>query len=732
MKKIYFLCFIAAIALVDGGNATAQEQKCVFGNGKGTLGSITYSKEFKILYQDGPSLSMIGFPEVKPQQKSDSETHILNVYFPENADSWIAVSDGVDLLARMSNNQGDHLTIELEEGTYHLLSAGHDDATSKMCVWVLDDLELNTNMDIHVDFSQCEYGLTARLVDENETSFAEMDVINSFYCTAFRWLGGLIIQINTTTRYVGYEEQLSQPWYTSFNENSSLELVTAIEPGNQKSYYYAFPETYGLSESLTFGNTADELISVEEKINVRNDADTCYYHINHKHIYSFSDGNSNAIYYSNFDDRLVFDPSSRYTIVTNQRNGGSSSPEVGSTILMPTIYEEFDPPRDHCIRTPFYINNEGQVVREALPYFQGDFNMVSIPNWFPETPAMTTDPGSKTSYFGERTPLACYYPIAFRGDNFPLGVTVFAGSFFYSGEHSCERDCDYDQPIKVLIDGEEVFNDEIYSFNQSSTFMPDAVPVTIEATNKHLFANDVEKNNETRVSFNLENDDAIPPTMTFLRVLNENGNESIQLTDLKQSSIIFGCADFTYLIYELMGELGIKAAYNAKPEVELFYSVDGEQWEPIDFIEDESLFHENHGNVFVVDLTQLDSKILDKWVSCKFVVTDEAGNFQTQELDNLFYAGQLTSISDNEMLSCSHSVYPNPFTSKVRITTADAVNGKVNIHVYNVLGEQVYSKTEDCVSSKEFTINGSSLKPGIYFYSISTENSLMQGRIVKE
>jgi hypothetical protein len=68
----------------------------------------------------------------------------------------------------------------------------------------------------------------------------------------------------------------------------------------------------------------------------------------------------------------------------------------------------------------------------------------------------------------------------------------------------------------------------------------------------------------------------------------------------------------------------------------------------------------------------------------------------------------------------------------VKITAIQNLNGVANITVYNVLGEQIYSKTENCTETKEFTIDGSAWKPGIYFYSISTEGGLLQGRIVKE
>ena len=164
--------------------------------------------------------------------------------------------------------------------------------------------------------------------------------------------------------------------------------------------------------------------------------------------------------------------------------------------------------------------------------------------------------------------------------------------------------------------------------------------------------------------------------------------------------------------------------------MEVYCAIEQDEWEPLVFEEDESLFDEDYGNVFTADLGQLESRALNKWVSLKFVLTDESGNTQMQELSNVFYSGE--SVSVNEQTALMHTVYPNPFNNEVRITAAQAVNGEANIVVYNVLGEQVYIKAENCTETQDFTIDGSAWKLGVYFYSISTENGVLQGKIVKK
>lgn len=96
----------------------------------------------------------------------------------------------------------------------------------------------------------------------------------------------------------------------------------------------------------------------------------------------------------------------------------------------------------------------------------------------------------------------------------------------------------------------------------------------------------------------------------------------------------------------------------------------------------------------------------------------------------MFYAGRQTFLTE-QTSTLAHSVYPNPFSGEVRINAVEAVNGKVNISVNNVLGEQVISKAMQCNGTTGFVIDGSCLNAGIYFYNIATENGKLQGRIVK-
>lgn len=736
MKKLLTFIALAALFITTASPLTAQNRS-VLKNSKGAQKVVSGSENVKVLEQNGQYHHVVAYPEIKPQAKGNAPTHTLNIY-PPMEDDWqtVWVSDGVDMVAMLFNGMGDHLTVDLEEGTYYVESTGSVDTGEDFfaCIWTLDGLELNEDTEVNIDYNDCVYGLTINAVDEDGRPLSEMDYLMADYEVSLYWLRGVLTDNHGIWGETFFEE-VPLIRLNGFDEHSVLCIDIDLAPGDNKSYVLQC-QTNNMHENQVFTVNAEDLETVQSVFTVKDDSDTRYYHTDFKTVIN---GHGGWFMQSMWDYELQFDPAQPYTVVTNVKVEDPSNFEPGvKTILMPTVYEWYDlygfdwPQYDDFISTSLYLDAEGNAIREAMPNFRDGEDLASWPNYFPETPARTINPSSKKFFFGERTPLAMYCPVAFNADNTPLGQTFFYGRFFFSGEQSCERTCDYDSFIHVYIDGQEVYNDSIYKFNWdgNSYQLSSPTDVVVDVNNKHLLANDVYKVNKTTVEFSLENADAIPPTMTFMRVLDGNGDENIWIDRPNVSTLVFGCADFTHHFTEDYGGYYDHLEYNGKPEVELSYSLDDETWVPLVFAEDEGLFHADYGNVFVAELSQLETRALDEWVSLKFVLTDEAGNSQTQVLEKVFYAGAMISVGENGGLK--HQVYPNPFTGEVRITTGEAVNGNATIDVYNVLGAQVYHKAMQCAGVTEFVWEGSQVPSGVYFYSIRTEGGVLQGRIVKE
>lgn len=733
MKKLLFLCICTALLVMGCENVFAQNT-VTLKNDKGSQRTIIFSDEMNVHQHGDQFVSVSSKPKVKPQVAEGKQTHLLTVYAPTEY-NWdeIWISDGINVIDMYMQGEGDSFELDLEEGTYYVISCGWmvTNEGPFQCFWVQDDIELTDDTDVFVDFNQCVYDLKVDYHDEHGMSFADLDFFDVMYDVNLYWLNMTVFISNIETDY--YSEQVPFVRFNCMNARSVLELIVFLEPGNQKSYLIKNTQN-GLSESPVFTVNAEDLFTINEMFNVRENPDSTphYYHTDVLHI---SEGKVITVKEGRNLD-LVFDPSLPYAIVTNAKEDEETGFESGpKMILLPTIREwlDFSSQFESFIRTPLYIDKEGLVVREAVTMFKDGYDILPRPVFFPSSPAKTTFPNDMMISFGERTPLATFYPRAFNAQYTPLNRTFFWGGFFFSGEHNSERHCDYDSFIQVLVDGEELYNDSVYKYNQEMPFyLSEPGEVVVEVNNEHLLANGVNKTNHTHVEFDLDRTDAMPPTMTFLRLLDENGDETISHQNPSLSTLVFGCGDYSYHYTPNYGGYYDYLEYSAKPEVELFYTINGEQWEPISVIEDESLFHNGYGNVFIADLSQLGDQVADRWVSLKFVLTDAAGNTQTQTLENVFYGGPMTAVEEPSDWHLSHQVSPNPFTNEVRITTAEAVSGTANIQVFNVLGEQVYSKTENCADTNEFSIDGSTLKPGIYFYRINTENGLMQGKIVKE
>ena len=744
MKRL--ITFISMAALLIAGAAQLHAQnRFVLKNDKGVEKTVTCPNNMSVVQLNDGAAMLIANKQVKSQMRSSSPTHTLSIYPPEDCE-WhnIYVSDGEEILGYLYDYMGDFLSVELEEGVYHVMSYGDLDEGGSdplSCIWTLDNIELTNDTEIVIDYHDCTHAVNLYAEDENGNPLSDVNCIFVYYNVTFIWhdIAWAMCEAVTST----FVDQVPFVRFNDFDGDNSLFINVLFDTGEQTTYFIACPDIKMMNESLFIAYSADDMYVTKEMFHVREDTEPYYYHTDIRRVL-----NDSGLYLmlEDFRPDMLFDPSKPYTVVSNAiySDMGGFGPNDVQTFILPTVYEWYDfygddwPEYVDRIGTSLYFDGHGGVVREAMPYFREGYRLSSWPNCFPETPARIIAPADKTAYFGQRTALASYFPVAYNENNTPLHNSFFSGGFFFSGENSSERTCDYDALIRVCVDGQEMYYDSVFRFNYYyefgyGSFQITPAPVVVEVMNDHLQVNGVPKVNQTRVEFDLNRNDAMPPTMTFLRVLDGDGDETVCLDDLSQSTVVFGAADFSYLfVNDEEGGYYDHLEYNAKPEVEVLYCSEGGDWQPLVIAEDVSLFHINYGNVFVADLSQLEGRALNKWVSLKFMLEDAAGNTQEQTLENVFYSGHTISVDEYAAERLEHEVIPNPFTEEVRIKSAQSLDGAARVQLYDVLGRRVYDATENGHAVNEFIIDGSALKPGIYFYSINTENGLMQGRIVKE
>jgi hypothetical protein len=79
-------------------------------------------------------------------------------------------------------------------------------------------------------------------------------------------------------------------------------------------------------------------------------------------------------------------------------------------------------------------------------------------------------------------------------------------------------------------------------------------------------------------------------------------------------------------------------------------------------------------------------------------------------------------------------VYPNPFKGMTTIAVTLPSSGKLNISVTNIVGQKIMNLDKGMVASgkQQFTIDGSSLTPGVYFCTVTVDDkSISKKMIVK-
>lgn len=79
-------------------------------------------------------------------------------------------------------------------------------------------------------------------------------------------------------------------------------------------------------------------------------------------------------------------------------------------------------------------------------------------------------------------------------------------------------------------------------------------------------------------------------------------------------------------------------------------------------------------------------------------------------------------------------VYPNPFTSGVTFNFTLPYNAEAELCIYNLLGEKVAALTEGNLSKGNHTLNweANNLTKGMYFYRLTINGQVMNGKVVRE
>jgi PKD repeat protein len=116
---------------------------------------------------------------------------------------------------------------------------------------------------------------------------------------------------------------------------------------------------------------------------------------------------------------------------------------------------------------------------------------------------------------------------------------------------------------------------------------------------------------------------------------------------------------------------------------------------------------------------------LSGWRYVRYSVTDQSGNkSNTVERTIRVIVTSLDEIETTGTLS----IYPNPSTGRFNISTKEALTGKTEVVMYNVLGAKVHSEQVDMIGNKA-EINVTGLPTGIYLLQLTNNGKQYTQRV---
>jgi hypothetical protein len=92
-----------------------------------------------------------------------------------------------------------------------------------------------------------------------------------------------------------------------------------------------------------------------------------------------------------------------------------------------------------------------------------------------------------------------------------------------------------------------------------------------------------------------------------------------------------------------------------------------------------------------------------------------------------------TQIDNNSKNTYNCFNYPNPFIDNTTITFENPNNGKVNLSIYNSVGQEVFTVIDEVLPAGTYNkeINTDRLKSGIYFYNLTTTEGIISKKMIK-
>lgn len=233
----------------------------------------------------------------------------------------------------------------------------------------------------------------------------------------------------------------------------------------------------------------------------------------------------------------------------------------------------------------------------------------------------------------------------------------------------------------------------------------------------------------------LEKKDYIPPVVSSLRIVNEDGHTNPILKHNENAEIVFSAGDFA--VREFFGMSSYSFTYQGilKDSTQLFVRPSGmNSWDELDVQE----IGENNfrGVVYQADISEY-TNYEEMEFDVRICGVDSLNNSFDYKLEPAFKVSDLTtptSESPYNQLDYSVKAHPNPFSEQVTFKFNTSIPEDSKITIYNISGSKVIDITNPA-SANTFLWNGvnnrgQTVEAGVYYYVVNNDSSIGHGRLL--
>ena len=642
--------------------------------------------------------------------------------------------------------EGNTFDVQIPKGVYiDVIAHGQfSQEDYRIKIFALDQIFIDKKEIVTIDFDESINHISFNCVDQNNTLISDLDLLHYEPMSFFSTYGGNYLIIIGAPFNEVYDSDI---YFNNMGSRNGFITDFKCYTSTGDWYYFSYILTDGITENIIVENTSDDLTHYLQFLNINKEPER-----NSTSLlgvwYYFYERQFDGYYYTQvfgFNDGDTHDREKPISVYTNAKINDNPQPGDFNTVLFPIYYDDDDwyfdddlwqPEEETAIwSAPFNINNNGQIVLHS--YLHGEAGNMYFPENYVE---LITDDPLSVIYESEelitnnfRTPQLYFQFIGETPSIYPwVDYAYFMGRIVFMGENGERRYIDKNADVNVKVNGASIYDDCLWKFQNYQDYVDIGV-VEMKISNENVKGYGKTLTNNTEITFDLAKEDPYPPTVTLLRVINQNDEITVTINDPTNSKLLIAAGDFGNVYDEWTGEMVLPTKYMRKPNIEIQYTVDNETFYPLEAVEDESLFHVAYGNIFNVNLAPLKTAgINEQWITVVITLTDEVGNKQKQTLSSLFYCGKNLGIEGKNIISGKTIVFPNPFTDKVTIQTEKPLTGETYFEIYDINGRIVYQKIINANQTTSFNWNGSFVKEGVYFYGIYNQGNVISGKIVKE